>query len=136
MRSLRINATAVIASVALCLTPTMASAAVAPVQSINPLVAVGVFGSAASAQAACGSAASAAAAAGAAAVAQGQPNCVLPVVDAPPPVPVAEAPPAVLPPAGGGIGIAPILLGLLGIAALVALLAKDDDGDEAPASPN
>ena len=136
MRSLRINATAVIAGLALCFSPTIASAAVTSAPTLNPLIAVGVFGSAASAQAACGAATSAAAAAGAAAVAQGQPGCVLPVVDAPPPVPVSEAPPAVLPPAGGGIGIAPILLGLLGIAALVAVLAKGDGGDEAPASPN
>lgn len=123
---------------ALCMSPTMATAATtsAPVQSISPLVAVSVFGTQASAQEVCNPA-TAAAAAGAAAVAQGATGCVLPATDVPPPV-VQNVPPPVVPVAtgGGGIGIAPIILGLLGIAALAALIASSNDHHESPASPS
>lgn len=123
------------AALALCVSPTMATAATyAPAQSISPLVAVSVFGTQASAQEVCNPA-TAAAAAGAAAVAQGQAGCVLPAVDAPLPPPVAEAPP-LPPPGGGGLGITPILLGLLGIAALAALIASGNDDSDSPASPS
>jgi hypothetical protein len=65
----------------------------------------------------------------------GQPGCVLPIADAPPP-PMAESPP---PPVGetvseaavggGGLGLLPILIGL-GLAALAAyFLFFDDDED-------
>lgn len=119
---------------ALCMSPTMATAAVAtPHQSISPLVAVSVFGTQASAQQVCNPAT--AAAAGAAAVAQGQPGCVLPATDVPPPPVVSQAPPP-LAPTGGGFGIAPILLGLLGIAALAALIAGSNDDSDSPASPS
>ena len=124
------------AAFALCMSPTMATAATStPAQSISPLVAVSVFGTQASAQEVCNPA-TAAAAAGAAAVAQGQAGCVLPATDAPPPV-VSEAPPP-LPPAvgGGGFGIAPVLLGLLGIAALAALIASGNDDSDSPVSPS
>ncbi len=121
---------------ALCMSPTMASAATsAPVQSISPLVAVSVFGTQASAQEVCNPA-TAAAAAGAAAVAQGQAGCVLPATDAPPPPVVSEAPPPLPPARGGGLGISPILLGLLGIAALAALIASGNDDSDSPASPS
>ena len=120
---------------ALCMSPTMATAAVAtPHQSISPLVAVSVFGTQASAQQVCNPA-TAAAAAGAAAVAQGQAGCVLPATDVPRPV-VSEAPPPLPPAVGGGFGIAPILLGLLGIAALAALIASGNDDSDSPVSPS
>jgi hypothetical protein len=120
-------------AIALCASPTMAAAATsAPVQSLSPLVAVSVFGTQASAQTVCTQAASAAAAAGSAAV-QGQTGCVLPATDAPPPPPLEAAPPP-----AHGFGISPVILGLLGIAALAALIASggDDDNGEAPVSPN
>lgn len=124
------------AAMALCMSPTMAAAATSvPAQSISPLVAVSVFGTQASAQEVCNPA-TAAAAAGAAAVAQGQAGCVLPATDAPPPPVVSEAPPLLPPTSGGGIGIAPILLGLLGIAALAALIASGNDDSDSPVSPS
>jgi hypothetical protein len=122
-------------AIALCVSPTMAAAATtAPTQSISPLIAVSVFGTQASAQTVCTQAASAAAAAGSTAV-QGQPGCVLPVNDVPPPAPQAGPPP---PPPVHGFGISPVILGLLGIAALAALIAlgNDDDNGPAPVSPN
>lgn len=126
--------TGILAAAALCFSPTMASAAsYAAPQPMNPLIAVSVFGTPASAQAACSSAANAAAQAGAAVAAQGQANCVLPAVDPPPPAPIGEAVP---PPPSAGFGIGPILLGLLGIAALAALLLSGDgDDDDEVVSP-
>ncbi len=122
------------AALALCMSPTMAAAATsAPAQSISPLVAVSVYGTQASAQAVCNPA-TAAAAAGAA-VAQGQTGCVLPATDTPPPPVVSEAPP-LLPPSGGGLGIAPIMLGLIGIAALAALIASGNGDSDSPESPS
>lgn len=127
---------------ALCFSSSAAVAATAPApQAINPFAAIGVFGTQASATALCGSSATVAAAAGAAAAAQ-QPGagCVLPVVDAPPPPVVQQPlPPAPPPPpvAATGIGLTPILLGLLGVAALAAilLLDNDDNDDECELSP-
>jgi hypothetical protein len=109
----------------------MASAAptLAP---INPLVAVSIFGTQASAQQVCANPATAAAAAGAAAAAQGQAGCVLPATDAPPPLPPEAAPP----PRISGFGISPIILGLLGIAALAALIASGNDDSDSPVSPS
>jgi len=63
----------------------------------------------------------------AAAAAQSPNGCVLPALDAPPPVPqAAPAPPAPVPPiaspsAGLGLGISPLLLGLLVVAAGVGI---------------
>ena len=137
MRPMRIKpfASAAVAF-ALCGSPTMAIAATsAPGQAISPLVAVSVFGTQASAQEVCNPA-TAAAAAGAAAVAQGQAGCVLPATDVPPPVAQNVPPPP--PPAyvgGGGIGIAPVILGLLGIAALAALIASGNSDSDSPSSP-
>ena len=126
--------TSAAAAFALCFSPTMAHAAIAAApSSLNPLVAVSVFGTPASAQAVCGNAAGPAAAAGAAAVAQGQTGCVLPAVDTAPP-PVGEAPP--MQPVSRGFSLAPILLGLLGIAALAALIASGNDDSDSPDSPD
>lgn len=120
------------AAFALCMSPTVAAAATtAPMQSVNPLVAVSLFGTQASAQQVCNPAV-AAAAAGAAVAAQAQPGCVLPAVDAPPPPPQAAPPPPVR---TGGFGISPIILGLLGIAALAALIAGSNDDSDSPVSP-
>ena len=130
-------------AIALCATPTMAHAAVAAsvtsaasVQQVSPLVTLSVFGTQASAQAVCGTTATAAAGAAATTAAQGQTGCVLPAVDAPPPPAVVETPPIEPAPTGGfGLGFSPLLLGLLGIAALAALIAfgnKDKDEPESP----
>jgi hypothetical protein len=122
----------VAAAFALCASPTMASAATsATIQPLNPLVAVSIFGTQASAQTVCTEAASSAAAAGAAVAAQGQAGCVLPAVDTPPPPPVVEPVPH-----AGGFGISPVILGLLGIAALAALIIAGNDDSESPASPS
>lgn len=118
---------------ALCVTPAMASAATPPVQSVNPMVAVSLLASPASAATLCGVQGAAATALGA--------GCVLPVTDLPPPVvQPAPPPPPPLPVAAApaGFGIAPLLIGLLGVAALIALLALDgdDDDDDEAVSPN
>lgn len=122
-------------ALALC-SPTIATAATtAQAQSISPLIAVSVFGTQASAQAACSGIATAAA--GAAAAAQGQANCVLPATDAPPPV-VDAAPPPPVPTADYDIW--PFLVGLAilaGVAAAIALTSDGDDNDRTfpPISP-
>lgn len=120
-------------AVALCASPALASASAvsAPVRTISPMVALSIFGSQASAAALCGS--SATTAAGAAATVQAPVGgCVLPVVDAPPVVPIAEAPLAPIPVASG-FGINPVLLGLAGIAILAALIiSQDNDNDNSP----
>lgn len=120
------------AALALCIGPTAATAATTvPAQAINPLVAVSIFGTQASAQAVCGNPGASAAAAGAAVAAQGQAGCVLPATDAPPP-----PPPEATPVRTSGFGISPILLGLLGIAALAALIASGNDDSDSPVSPS
>ena len=117
------------AGFALLVTPTMASAASARVIPINPLVAVSLFGTRASAQAVCSQGASAAATAGAAAAAQGQTGCVLPATDPPPPVSEGSPPP---PPPGDDYGIDWLLAGLGALTFLGGLytLFDDDDGDD------
>jgi hypothetical protein len=122
--------------VSMTASPALATAAAAPA-AINPMIALSIFGSQASAAALCGS--GAASAAGAAVTAQAPAGgCVLPLVDAPPPPPIVEAPPFVPAPVSGGFGISPILLGLAGIAILAALIASqdDDDDDSPPVSVN
>ncbi len=107
------------------------SAAAAAPRSIDPLVALSVFGTSESRAAVCAAGAAQAAAAAGAAVAQAAagPGCVLPVVDAPvvaapaPPAEVAVAPAAV----GGGVGALPLLLGLAAIAAIAAVVLKHSD---------
>jgi len=120
----------------------LASAASAAPRTIDPLVALSAFGTAQSAAIVCGSGTQAAATAGAAVAAQGQPGCVLPAVDAPPPVVTENVPPpvAVAPVvAGGGIGVLPLLLGLAALAGAAAILLRnngDNDGEIViPVSP-
>ena len=125
----------------------MSSAASAAPRVVDPLVALSVFGTQESRSAVCAAGSAAAAAAGTAAAAQAgaAPGCVLPAVDAPPPVAVETAPPpvaAVEPVAvsSGGIGVLPLLLGLAAIAAAAALLLKGggNNNDEiiVPVSPS
>ena len=122
--------TAFCAAVALCAGPSFASTsnAFAGQQQISPMVALSIFGSQASATALCGAAATTTAYAAATAQAPVG-GCVLPVVDAPPPIPVAEAAP-ISPVPSPGVGITPILLGLAGIAILAALIASQNGGND------
>ena len=115
----------------------MAAAATTVSQPINPLTAVSVYGTQASAQAVCTQAASSAAAAGAAVAAQGQGNCVLPATDAPPLIGQSAAPPPPLP--GPGFGAHWLLMGLAAIvlvAGISTLFGDDDDGAPTPISPS
>ncbi len=126
-------------AIALSAGPGLASASTMPAGStqISPMVALSIFGSQASAAALCGSAATSAAASSAATTTQAPVGgCVLPVVDAPPPAPIAEAAP--FPAAATGIGITPILVGLAGIAILAALIASqnNDNNNNPPISVN
>ena len=114
-------------------TGAIASTAPAPATQASPWAVLSVMSGGASAAAVCGAAAAAAAAA------QTPGGCVLPQMDV---VPVAEAPPQPIPvppvePAGAGLGISPLLLGLAALAAGVALyflLRKDNNnGPNSPA---
>ena len=117
------------------------SAATAAPRTVDPLVALSVFGTAESRAAVCAAGAQAAAAAGTAAAAQGAAGgCVLPAVDAPPPpapasTEVIPAPAPIV--ASSGVAIWPLLLGLAAIAGVAAvLLSKDSHGDiDLPVSP-
>ena len=121
---------------------TAASAAAPAARSVDPLVALSVFGTAQSRAALCSAGAVAAAGAAVAAQAPGA-GCVLPVVDAPPPVAAPEAAPppaAVLAPAAveTGLGAIPLLLGLAAIAALAIVVLKHNDSSgeiDLPISP-
>ena len=116
------------------------SAASAAPRTVDPLVALSVFGTSESRAAVCAAGVQAAAAAGAAVAAQaaaGQAGCVLPVMDAAPPPVVTEAvpppPPAAVAPmavaGGGSIGALPLLVGLAAIVALAAIVLKHDESD-------
>jgi len=100
---------------------TAASAAVAAPKAYtpDPWAVLSVMSGGASALAVCG-----AAAAAAAAQAPGN-GCVLPQVDAPPPIseniPAQQIPVPPVEPAGAGLGISPLLLGLAALAAGVGL---------------
>lgn len=98
------------------------AAAPAPVQQADPWAVLTAMSDGAPAAAMCGAAA-------AAANAQAPGGCVLPIVDAPPPVPVAEAvPPPMV--AGGGMGFNPLFLGLIAIAAGIGIfLAVNNSGN-------
>jgi len=100
------------------------------------MVALSIFGSQASAAALCGSLATNVAVSAAATAQAPAGGCVLPVVDAPPPLPVVEPPPFVpAPVASSGFGLTPILLGLAGIAILAALIiSQNKDKDNPPVS--
>jgi hypothetical protein len=120
------------------------SAASAAPRTVDPLLALSVFASEESRAAVCAAGAAAAAAAGAAVAAQAAPaapGCVLPVVDAAPPMVDTAPPPMVAPPVvetgGKSLGILPLLLGLAAITAAALLLLDDDDDDEIeiPVSP-
>lgn len=96
--------------------------------SISPWVALSALGSSASSSALCG----ASVAAASSAAAQAAPGCVLPVVDAPP-APVVETPvpvPVATTPVARGFSILPLLLGLVGVAAIAALLLGGGDDDD------
>jgi hypothetical protein len=97
------------------------AAAPAPVQQADPWAVLTAMSDGAPAAAMCGSSA-------AAANAQATGGCVLPVTDAPPPVPVAETvPPPVV---GGGAGINPLFIALIAIAAGIGIfLAVNNSGN-------
>lgn len=125
-------------------TSSMASAAPTRVRSLDPLVALSVFGSAQSRSALCAASAASAAAVTAAAVQAAQ-GCVLPVVDAPPPPVVSEAvpPPPVVAAApvslAASTSLLPFFIGLGGIAALVLVLDRNNNGRivfHVPGSPS
>jgi hypothetical protein len=116
----------------------VSTAASAAPRTVDPLVALSVFGTSESRAAVCAAGAQAAAAAGAAVAAQagaGQTGCVLPVMDAAPPPVMTQAaapPPAAYAPAavaGGGVGALPLLLGLAAIVAFAAVVIKHSDSD-------
>jgi hypothetical protein len=112
-----------------------ATAAPRALSSVDPLVALSVFGTAQSRTAVCAAGAAAAAAgaatmAASAAAAQGPgPGCVLPVTApaAPPPLVGQAVPPPLRAPFG--IGAWAIIPGLIGLLAILALHAVDDDDD-------
>ena len=100
-------------------------------RTISPMVALSIFGSQASATALCGASATNVAASAAATAQAPGGGCVLPLVDAPPPVPIAESLPLAQPIAASpGFGITPILLGLAGIAILAAFVASSGNGND------
>jgi hypothetical protein len=108
------------------------TAGAAPISaSVSPWAALTVLSGVAPAAALCGAAAVAAA--------QATPGCVLPVVDAPPPVAAPPTPVPVPPvePVGGGLGIDPLLLALgaiaLGVGIYFLVKGNDDDEEESPA---
>jgi hypothetical protein len=103
------------------------------VPQVSPWATLTALSGGAPAAALCGAAAVAAAA-------QTAPGCVLPVVDAAPPV--AAGPPTPVPvppvePVGGGLGISPLLLGLgaLALGALIYFLIKHHHDNDEEASP-
>lgn len=109
-------------------TGAVAATASVPISQPDPWAVLSVMSGGASAVAVCGAAAAAAAAA------QPATGCVLPQVDAAPPV-AQNPPPQPIPvppvePVGGGLGISPLLLGLAAIAAGVGLyLILHNNGD-------
>lgn len=118
----------VMASAATMLASGPAAAAVRT-QSVaySPWAALSAFASPASSQALCGAAAASAVSS---AVQAGTPGCVFPAVDAPVAAPVAETAPLGTPAAtvaGGGLGILPLLAGLVALGGVAALLLSNGD---------
>ena len=99
---------------------------------LSPWVALSALGSVGSSAALCGS--TAAAASSSAAQAAG-PGCVLPVVDAPPPVVPTTEPIAAVAPVERGFSVLPLLLGLAGVAAIAALLLSGNGDDDINIEP-
>ncbi len=132
MTNIRKTLSGLVLGLALCSSSSFAATlpSAASVPAINPYAAIGLYGSPQSAASLCGNAATSAAV-GAASLAQGPAQgCVLPVTDpvvppvaepAPLPEPIAAAAPS-------GFGISPVLLGLLGIAGIAALIASQSGG--------
>src|SRR5438270_7613439 len=89
------------------------AAAPAPVQQVDPWAVLTAMSGGAPAAAMCGSAA-------AAATTQAPGGCVLPVTDVVPPPPVVEAVPPP-PVAAGGVGISPLFIALIAIAAGIGI---------------
>lgn len=118
-------------------TSSVVSAAPVSTSTINPLVALSVFGSPASRAALC-TASAATVASSAAQAAQAQSGCVLPVVDTAPPAVVSEGPPppVMVEPVAvtGGPNLLPLLIGLGAFAAAFFLLDDfilgDDEDDD------
>ena len=125
----------VVASSALMFSSTGALASSSNTQQpINPWATLTVLSGGAPAAAICGAAAAAAAG-------QAAPTgCVLPVMEAPPPVASATPPPAEpVAPAAAGYGVTPLLLGLAAIAVAVGLFfAVNGNGssNNTPSQPN
>lgn len=129
-----------------------ASAASTQIQTLDPLMAVSIFGTSGSQAAACAASTSATSVAGAAASAAAdtvssasttddqaapRPGCVLPVESAPV-APAAQAPAMVAPTmATGGPNMLPLLIGLAAVVGGLALLLGNSSGDEVtvPVSP-
>ena len=113
-------------------TAATAAPAAAP-RMVDPLAVVSIFGTADSVAAICAGS-SAATAAGTAATTAGQTpgaGCVLPVVDAPPPVVETAPPEALVPPVSttGGIAAFPLLAGLAAIVGLAAIFLVHDNAN-------
>jgi len=123
--------------VALCVSSTVASAAVAPAQSfapmsISPFVALSAYGTMQSRSAVCATevGATGAAVEGAAAA-----ECVLPVAD--PAASVAPAADSSVATPGVSFGIGALLAGLVAVAGLAAVfLSSNDKDDRLPISPD
>jgi hypothetical protein len=128
MRSTVRQLAAALAAFALCASPAMAGAATPnKIQPVSPLIAVSVYGTQASVQTVCAQGSAAAVAA-----AQGQPGCILPATDGPPPIVEGLAPP----PLTGNFGVNWLLAGLgaLFLIGGLSTLFNDDDDDGAPVS--
>jgi hypothetical protein len=104
------------------------AATAAPSPQVSPWVILTAMSGGAPAAAMCGAAAAAAAA-------QAPTGCVLPALDAVPPPPAPQpSPVAPVAAPAGGLGISPLLLGLLAIAAGVGIFALLENGNR-PNSP-
>jgi hypothetical protein len=112
----------------------------------SPLVTLSIVGSAASRAALCAASTAALAGAAATAAVQPAPGCVLPAVDAPPPVVVSDVPPPAMPYAAAPVAVGapniwPLLAGLAAFSAVFFLLDDvilgddDDDGFTIPPRP-